>query len=255
MTKLKISEILKNQTITNQFDFSGSCPDKDGCTVTYTIFPTSLFINEIKYKYFNRVMFVDDPDTAFAELVAQFTTWKNARGFMYARMMYAYSLGYNPIENYSSIEHTESESSLKHGLQSQRTYNSDKVTTGHTNDKVVRTYQQEKATDKSGRYGVNSSTLVDVTENTNEMTGGHTDEYSGTKYDEHTGGFTDSNSGKDITGVIADVTKSGNIGVMTASQMLQSQYDGLIQEVQYRAIKDYLDNNSFYSEGVCLYDD
>ena len=186
MTKLKISEILKNQTITNQFDFSGSCPDKDGCTVTYTIFPTSLFINEIKYKYFNRVMFVDDPDTAFAELVAQFTTWKNARGFMYARMMYAYSLGYNPIENYSSIEHTESESSLKHGLQSQRTYNSDKVTTGHTNDKVVRTYQQEKATDKSGRYGVNSSTLVDVTENTNEMTGGHTDEYSGTKYDEHT---------------------------------------------------------------------
>lgn len=255
MLKMKISEILKNQTLTTQFDFSGSCPNKDNETVTFSIFNTAFFTNEIKYKYFNRLIFVEDEDTAFTELVAQFTNWKTARGPMYARMAYAYSLGYNPIENYSSVEHTESESSLKHGLSTTRTYNQDKITTGHTNDKVVRTYQNEKTTDTSGRYGVNSSTLVDVNENTNEITGGHTDEYTGSKYDEHTGGFTDANQGKDITGVIANVTKSGNIGIQTASEMTQKLYSGLIQELQYRALKEFLDNNSFYSEGVSLYDD
>ncbi len=46
-TKKTITEILKNQTITNQFDFSGTCPDKDGTPTTFTIFDTTFFLSEI----------------------------------------------------------------------------------------------------------------------------------------------------------------------------------------------------------------
>ena len=259
MQKMKLQEILKDQTITSQFDFSGSCIDKDGTSQTFTIFTTAFFLSEVLHNYFNRETFIQDPDNAFMEFVGVFNNWKYTRGTMYAKIMYAYSFGYNPIENYSSVETTLGETSLKHGLSTQRTYNNDKITTSHGTgdnaDKVTRTYNQEKSTDKSGRYGANSSSLVDVTEASNEMTGSHTDTYSGTKSDEHTGGYTDENSGKDITGVDTTTTKSGNIGVMTPGQMIDSDYNAFIlhEDLQQRAIKEFLDRYTFYSEGVNLW--
>ena len=72
MEKMKISEILKNQTITNQFDFSGSCPDKEGVTVTFSIFTTAFFMMEVTHNYFNRSAFVD-PDNAFTDFLNIFT--------------------------------------------------------------------------------------------------------------------------------------------------------------------------------------
>lgn len=255
ITKMTLAEILKNQTITTQFDFTGACPDKDGVTQNFTIFNTAFFIGEIKHLYFGRECFIDDPDTAFAEFVGLFNIWKATRGPMYARIMYAYSMGYNPIENYSSVETTQGETSLKHGLSTQRVYNQDKITTTHTNDKVTRTYNSETSTDTSSRYGVNSASAVPVAGNSNVMSGSHSDEYTGSKADEHTGGYTDTNSGKDITGVDTTITKSGNIGVMTPGQMVDSDYNAFIlhQDLQERALKEFLDRYTFYSEGVDLW--
>ena len=69
MKKMKITEILKNQTITNQFDFKGTCPDKDGVLTEFTIFETAYFLSKIKHLYFNRVTFIEDPENAFTEFV------------------------------------------------------------------------------------------------------------------------------------------------------------------------------------------
>lgn len=287
--KKTLTEILKNQTITNQFDFSGSCPDQEGTAQTFTIFNTGFFLNEINHNFFNRVMFVD-PDAAFTDLVTTFTIWAQNRGYMYARLAYAYSLGYNPIENYNSIEehtghddfdnkkkvtHTWTQDKIERAydaenpLKTSRLYDSEnplKVETGHTNDKTKTTYNNVKDTDESYKYGVNSATKVPSAENTNTRSGNEEIEYSGTradtttgtysdtttgKYtDTHTGSYNDENSGKDSTIYNSQIAKHGNIGVSTASGMIQELFDGLKQNLALRAVYDFLDAFTFYDGEV-----
>lgn len=287
--KKTLTEILKNQTITNQFDFSGSCPDQSGTSQTFTIFNTGFFLNEIEHNFFNRVMFVD-PDAAFTDLVSTFTIWAQNRGYMYARLAYAYSLGYNPIENYNSIEehtghddfdnkkkvtHTWTDDTIERAydaetpLKTSRLYDPNnplKVETGHTNDKTKTTYNNVKDTDESYKYGVNSATKVPSAENTNTRSGNEEVEYSGTradtttgtysdtttgKYtDKHTGSYNDENSGKDSTIYNSQIAKHGNIGVSTASGMIQELFDGLKQNLALRAVHDFLDAFTFYDGEV-----
>lgn len=287
--KKTLTEILKNQTITNQFDFSGSCPDQSGTSQTFTIFNTGFFLNEIEHNFFNRVMFVD-PDAAFTDLVSTFTIWAQNRGYMYARLAYAYSLGYNPIENYNSIEehtghddfdnkkkvtHTWTNDTIERAydaetpLKTSRLYDPNnplKVETGHTNDKTKTTYNNVKDTDESYKYGVNSATKVPSAENTNTRSGNEEVEYSGTradtttgtysdtttgKYtDKHTGSYNDENSGKDSTIYNSQIAKHGNIGVSTASGMIQELFDGLKQNLALRAVHDFLDAFTFYDGEV-----
>ena len=287
--KKTLTEILKNQTITNQFDFSGSCPDQEGTSQTFTIFTTSFFLNEIEHNFFNRVMFVD-PDAAFTDLVSTFHIWSLNRGYMYARLAYAYSLGYNPIENYNSVEehtghddfdnkkkvtHTWTNDTIERAydaenpLKTTRLYDSEnplKVETGHTNDKTKTTYNNVKDTDESFKYGVNSATKVPSAENTNTRSGNEEVEYLGTradtttgkyadtttgKYtDKHTGSYNDENSGKDSTIYNSQIAKHGNIGVSTASGMIQELFDGLKQNLALRAVHDFLDAFTFYDGEV-----
>lgn len=268
MQKMKLWEILKNQTLTTQFDFAGSCPNKDGETVTFTIFNTAYFVNEVKYNFFDRELFVEDPDTAFTELLARFTTWKTARGAMFARMAYAYSLGYNPIENYSSLETITGETGLTHGLKTThaqlenngdtvtRTYLQDKIERSHVNDKDTTTYTN--LTDTNSRYGVNSANPVPSDTNVRsgsyntERTGTSADTHTGGYKDVHSGGYSDTNSGKDTTRVNTTTTKSGNIGVLTASEMLGREYAGLSQNLPRRALHEFIQDTTFYAEGFTL---
>ena len=328
--KKTLTEILADHTITNQFDFVGICPDADGNDETFTIFSTEFFLNEIEHNFFSRVAFVDD-ENSFTDLITMFEHWAASRGLMYARLAYAYSLGYNPIENYSSVEthsgHDDYENHKKvtrdfDAYKVERTYNQDKVERTYNQDKVERTYNQDKVertynqdkvertynqdavetthtndkvtttytnlTDAVNKYGVNSSNAVPVSNNVrsgsqddehtgsqkdthtggyddehtggydDEHTGGYDDEHTGGYDDEHTGGYddessggwSDENTGTDKQIYNSTITKSGNIGVMTASQMIQSEYDGLRQDLALRAVFDFLDRYTFYSEGV-----
>lgn len=303
MEKMKIMEILKDQTITNQFDYYGQCPNKDGQTVSFDIFDTAFFLMEVNHNYFNRQVFVD-PDNAFADFLNIFNQWKHTRGLMYARIAYAYSLGYNPIENYSSIEKHTGSDDIEHGKTTEheydndsltrtynqdtltrthtadnttRTYNQDAVETTHTNDTLTTTFNNVKDASTHKRYGVNSSAAVPESEDDNERTGSQTDTHTGSVTNTHSGGFTDAhtggysdahtggytdahsgkytdtNSGTDTTHYNSQIEKSGNIGVMTASQMIQAEYDGLKQDLANRALKEFLDRYTFYSEGVDLW--
>ena len=306
--KKTLSEILKNQTITNQFDFSGSCPDQDGTIQTFEIFKTAFFIMEVNTNYCNRSALVDE-DNPFADLVSIFTLWKYTRGSMYARIAYAYSLGYNPIENYNSIETHSGYDELEHGKSTERSfdnykiersYNQDKVERTYNQDKVERTYNQDKVErtynqdaiatshendkamttytnlkDEAKKYGVNSANAVPVSENvrngsedieyfgtrTDTHTGGYDDEHTGGYDDTHSGGYddetsgkyTDTNSGSDTQNYNSTISKHGNIGVSTVAGMTAELFDGLNQDLQNRALKEFLDRYTFYSEGVSLW--
>ena len=281
--KKTLSEILKNQTITNQFDFSGSCPDQDGTIETFEIFKTAFFIMEVMTNYCNRSALVDE-DNPFTDFVSIFTLWKYTRGSMYARIAYAYSLGYNPIENYNSIETHTGYDELEHGKSTERSfdnykiersYNQDKVERTYNQDKVERTYNQDaiatthandKATttytnlkDEAKKYGVNSASAVPVSENIRngsediEYSGTRTDTHSGGYDDETTGKYTDTNSGSDTQNYNSTISKHGNIGVSTVAGMTAELFDGLNQDLQNRALKEFLDRYTFYAEGVSLW--
>ena len=306
--KKTLAEILKDQTITNQFDFSGSCPDQDGDIQTFEIFKTAFFLMEVMTNYCNRSALVDE-DNPFADLVSIFTLWKYTRGSMYARIAYAYSLGYNPIENYNSVETHTGYDELEHGKSTERSfddykiersYNQDKVERTYSQDKIERTYNQDKVertynqdaiatshandkvtttfhdvTDANSKYGVNSSSAVPVSNNV--RSGSQDDEYSGTRTDTHTGGYddehtggyddthsggyddetsgkyTDTDSGSDTQNYNSTISKHGNIGVSTVAGMTAELFDGLSQDLQNRAIKEFLDRYTFYAEGVSLW--
>ena len=306
--KKTLAEILKDQTITNQFDFSGSCPDQDGEIQTFEIFKTAFFLMEVMTNYCNRSALVDE-DNPFADLVSIFTLWKYTRGSMYARIAYAYSLGYNPIENYNSVETHTGYDELEHGKSTERSfddykiersYNQDKVERTYSQDKIERTYNQDKVertynqdaiatshandkvtttfhdvTDANSKYGVNSSSAVPVSNNV--RSGSQDDEYSGTRTDTHTGGYdnehtggyddthsggyddetsgkyTDTDSGSDTQNYNSTISKHGNIGVSTVAGMTAELFDGLSQDLQNRAIKEFLDRYTFYAEGVSLW--
>lgn len=320
MKSLTIAEILKNQTITNQFTFTGTCPDKEQVPKTFTIFDTNYFLSEVRHRFITRKVLVDE-DNPFTDFCNLFTIWAASRGLMYARIAYGYSLGYNPIENYSSYEHIESDTDLEHGLETQRTYNSDSVERTYNQDAMTRLYDEDAMTrlydqdlmthgyndykiehthdnDKTTttfndvtddgshkKYGVNSSAAVPVTEDQNiksgsedieysgksadeysgEFTeehsggysdthsGGYSDTHSGGYTDEHSGGYTDANSGTDSTDFEQTTTKHGNIGVLTASEMLGREYSGLMQDLANRALCEFIDRYTFYCEGVSIW--
>lgn len=307
--KKTLTEILQDQTITNQFTFSGSCPDKDGISQTFTIFDTNYFLNEIEHNFFNRVAFVDK-DNSFTDLTTMFSRWAASRGRMYAGMAYAYTLGYNPIENYSSVEehtgtdtftngktvtHTWDEDTIEHAYdaenplkvsreydaldpyQQTREYDSQnpyKTATTHENDKEEISFTNRLDTNKSYKFGVNSSTKVQQSETEDGKAGTETTEFKGTrnettsgkywdkttgkyydtttgKYtDVHTGSYTDAAEGDDVTEYNSTITKTGNIGIQTAADMKASEYKNLSQDLALRALWEFLDRFTFYAEGV-----
>ena len=316
---MKLHKILEDQTIAEtQFDFTGTCPDKDGHNYTATIFNTAYFMSEIMHKYFNREIFILDPDHAYNEFCAIFNKWEANRGLMFARMAYAYSLGYNPIENYSSIEVMDRTDKTTYESDLERTYNQDKIERTYNQDKVERTYNQDElertynqdAVERSysqyeiehshtndketttytqlqdvhdhEKYGVNSSAAVKTSTDTDTRTGsmdvehsgsdaetysgsysdthsggytdahtgGYDDTHSGGYDDTHSGGYTDGHTGDDTTDIDYTLTKSGNIGVLTASEMLAREFAGLNQDLADRAVKDFLQLHTYYSGEV-----
>ena len=323
MIKQTIDQILQDQTITNDFDFKGSVIDSEGVEREFTIFDTEWFITEVLYNYYSRLVMIRDPENAFTEFKALFDNFVKARAPLYAKIMYAYSMSFNPIENYSSIEtHTGHDDFENHKATTRlhtndsvartyqndavartyqndalsrsytadtvtRTHNADAVEVTHTNDKDTTTYNSVKDDTNTYKYGINSATKVpeassDVTKSGNEVversgstkethtggysdthtggysdthTGGYSDTHTGGYSDTHTGGYSDTNSGTDSQIYNSVVTKSGNIGVMTPGQMIASDYDSFIlhQDLQQRAIKEFIQKYTFYNEGVSIW--
>ena len=296
---LLIAAINDIETLTTQFDFKGTYTDVEGATHNVTVFDTEYFIDCIRRNYFARYMFLDS-DGLGADLIKAFRIWKTSRANLYLKQAYAYTIAYNPIENYSSVEVMDRTDELTKETAVTREYDHDKVERTHTQDTITRTYSQDKIereyiqdkvertnTDnvitteynqvkdetKNKRYGINSSTAVNTDETDNTRTGNETvttegsyadthtgkyadthtgsydDTHTGSYADEHTGGYSDTNSGTDTTETDYTLTRHGNIGVKTASEMLQAEYEGLAQDLANRALCDFLDRYTWYVGG------
>ena len=98
----KLIEILPENPGTT-FDFKGIYVDAAGVSHNVTVFDTSYFMLNAVQLCRSRRLFVDEtnPSTYLATL---FASWKASRENLYLKQAYAYTLKYNPIENYSSVE-------------------------------------------------------------------------------------------------------------------------------------------------------
>ena len=269
MKRYKLLDILP-ETLTTQFDFSASyTPPGSESPETYTIFTTSLFVQELEQHFTDRIIRLGDT-TPTSDLLALFGRWKNSRSDSYARRAYALSVKYEPLENYDRIEHKEGSSDLTHGEEIERTHaNTDTET--HTADTITRSYtnyneesvRSGSETNSSGIFGVNSASNDPVPANTDtttyndvtdskDVSGSYSDEHTGSISNAHTGTITDVHSGIDSTEDSYDLRAHGNIGVTTAAQMLEEDRKLISYDLALVAICDFIDRYTFYSEGLDL---
>lgn len=98
----KIPEVIP-ESYGSMFDFKGVYTDAAGVDHNVTVFDTQYFIDHIVLYYYNRLITLPETnaEAVFHEL---FINWMNSRKELYLKQAYAYTLKYNPIENYSSTE-------------------------------------------------------------------------------------------------------------------------------------------------------
>lgn len=172
------------------------------------------------------------------------------------------NLQYNPIENYNMVEKMSDDITTdEYGRTHTRTDNTTHAKTGtetesrnltDRNTPNVTELTTPNLTDTSNNsvYGFNSSNASPTGTSTNAQTGTNTVTRSGTDTTTHTGSDTMTHNTTDRnTGTVTDadtgtdthtrnykLTRSGNIGVTTSQQMIQSQRDLYMWNLFYNVV-------------------
>lgn len=304
----------------HNFDFTGNYTDAHGTVHSVEVFDTTYFVQNIIQLFRSRKITLPEEDPATA-LKALFDSWKAARSELYFKQAYAYTLRYNPIENYSSVERMSDDITRHEKGSGQRTefdnYKDSteitpfiKETTTETpyNKVTEETHPYTKETtethpytaetttqtgldgqnpppandSKSSIMAFNSNAWVDTAKTESNVNTKTNFTRTGTEKVESTKDGTEKvettwtgnkkleleKEGKekhettktgtmDIVGHGTDtdahsytLTKSGNIGTLTASEMLEREYNGLKQDLAFRALSEFIDRYTWYSAAV-----
>ena len=282
---LNILEALADASI--QIKANGTYVDKEGHSHNLTVFDNDYFRHNCLVSFRSwKITLWDEPETAFPAL---FTSWWASRKDLYLKQAYAYTLKYNPIENYASLEVmnddvTETEHGLQieheHGLQVETTpadykdettypterktettpYNTTEITTPNDDTTTHSTKGFNSTTftevDKDVRSGsvTVATTHPTITKETvsETVTGKETVAHTSQSHEivANTGTDTDTHSGTDTVTRNYTLTKTGNIGIQTAAEMLQREYDGLKQDLAKRALYEFITRYCFHSEAL-----
>lgn len=140
---------------------------------------------------------------------------------------------YDPIENYSMVEVMTNDATVtEYGKTRTRTDNLTHQRTDNLNHAKTGTETETPNTttqDNGSVHGFNSVEAVpkekrSITETgTNQTTYNTVDADTGTQTDTNTGTQSDADSGEDVTTRNYRLTRSGNIGVTTSQQMIESE--------------------------------
>lgn len=145
---------------------------------------------------------------------------------------------YNPIDNYSMTEtgkdtHTINETTTNTGTQEITNQHTDNDTTDITHGEVITQGGSDSVTVTHRVRGFNGEDLVDSDSDNTDTTYGRTDTHSGTDKSvaQNTGGGSDTridDLNEQRTGTNTtehNLTRSGNIGVTTSQQMIESEIE------------------------------
>lgn len=284
----------------HDYDFTGNYTDAHGTVHSVQVFDTTYFVQNIIQLFRTRKITLPEEDPATA-LKALFDSWKASRSELYLKQAYAYTLRYNPIENYSSVEQMSDDITKHEKGSGQRTefddYKDSTEITPFTKETTTETpyskvteethpYTAETTTQtgldgqnpppandsKSSIMAFNSNSWVDTAKTESNVNTKTNFTRTGTEKVETTWDGTKKleleKAGKekhettktgtmDIVGHGVDtdthqytLTKSGNIGVLTASEMLEREYNGLKQDLAFRALTEFIDRYTWYSVAV-----
>ena len=226
--KIQIDEVLTDANITSGLDISGTLGDD-----TITVITSSDCGNILLYKYGERAFYMpsDTNMTSYAYFIKLWTTWLNNNKTDYLRLYAALESEYNPINNYDSHEVV----TTQHGHVL-----TDKSEPGVTTTSTNEFEPGITDTTESSIYGYNSATASDADKVVNTKTGKDTNtntiEREGFDTDTHTHSGTDT-----VTS-----TKSGNIGVTTSQQMIESEVSLRLKDYVDKIIKCFIDEYTTY---------
>ena len=282
---LNILEALAYASI--QIKADGVYVDKDGNSHNLTVFSNDYFRHNclVSFRSWKCTLW-DDPEDAFPAL---FNSWWASRKDLYLKQAYAYTLKYNPVENYASHEvMTNDVTGTVHGLQIQHTHGH-RIETTPADYKDETTFPTERKTETTpynttetttpnadttthSTKGFNSTEFVEtekdvrsgsvtkvtthtgVTKETvsETVTGKETVEHTSQTHEiiANTGTDTDAHSGTDTVTRNYTLDRTGNIGVQTASQMLGFEYEGLKQDLAKRALYEFITRYCFQAEAL-----
>lgn len=266
---LNILEALSEASI--QIKADGVYVDQEGHSHTLTVFNNDYFRHNclVSFRSWKCTLW-DDPEDAFPAL---FSSWWNSRKDLYLKQAYAYTLKYNPVENYASHEvMTNDVTETEHGHQIETTpadfkdeksfpterkrettpYNTKETTTPHddTNTHSTKGFNSQNfvETDKDVHSGYveTETTHPGVTKETVSET------VDGKETIAHTSQTHEivANSGTDTVTRNYTLDKTGNIGVQTAAEMLQREYDGLKQDLAKCALYEFITRYCFQAEAL-----
>lgn len=282
---LNVLEKLSDSQI--QIKADGTYIDKDGASHNLTVFDNDYFKRNVLMWYRNwAITLWDTPENAFPDL---FTSWWNSRKDLYLKQAYAYTLKYNPIENYASHEvMTDDTTEVEHGEVIEREHGH-QIETTPADYKDETTYPTERKTETTpynttetttpnddttthSTKGFNSSNFVEVDKDVRSgsvtvatthptisketvsetVTGKETIAHTSQTHEivANTGKDTDTHSGTDTTTRNYTLDRTGNIGVMTAGQMLGEEYNNLKQDLAKRALDEFIERYCYLSWAV-----
>ena len=178
--------------------------------------------------------------TPTLETVVQFavTSFINKNAYKYATLFTTEGFEYNPIENYAMLEvMTDDTTDITYGRTDTRTLNLTDERTANLTDETTpdltetHTLNSLTNTETVEIEGFNSSTFNDSDRKTNVGTGSETTTSTGTTSttttgtdtNEHTGTDTNVQSGTDTHVRNYELTRTGNIGTVTAQDMVSQE--------------------------------
>lgn len=198
-----------------------------------TLIDGAIIVQYLNYKYGNY--------KCTKPIFASWTLYKTLRTDDYIKMAIAVNSTYNPIENYNSIEQNVIlkndgiyQEQIAHGKTTTDTANN------VTNENSVTTF--ENTTYRPNSKNVQSGNTTSAETGTTTTTKQHT---------------TQSSITMDNTTYFADETegtinkKSGNIGVTTTQQMIESEIELRMKNITEMFIDEYVRQYCYCNEGVC----
>lgn len=299
LNEYTVEELMPGSPQLMDYSFTGTYVDTQGASHSVTVFSNDYFFyNALQHYAKRQIMLPGDLSNAMSYFHDLFYQWKNSRSQLYCKQAYAYTLPYNPIENYSSKEVLTNDTTRHDkGSGTTRTFNNTdtrrpnidhkdtytnykETETFHNDDTVTDTSKvvtspldtttEEKMAFNSAQFSgdqktTRGGTITEAHNPTepgetpgnvktahtgyidNETTGEHKLSETGSETMEHKGTITDVGNGYDTDTRNYTLTKTGNIGVQTASQMLEMEFEGLKQDLAFRALAEFFDRYTYYN--------
>lgn len=169
---LQVLEALEENTVS--IVANGTFVDKAGVSHSLTVFDNTYFKHNCLLSFRSwKITLWDEPETAFPAL---FTSWWNSRKDLYLKQAYAYTLKYNPIENYASTETmTNDITETEHGETIEHEHGHE-VETTPSNYKDETTYPTERKTETTP-YSTTETTTPNNATTTHSTKGFNSDNF------------------------------------------------------------------------------